>query len=171
MKDFHSWERIDQLVREGILPDIRAEQFDAILAVTRGGMIPACLVSELLDIRNVLTAAVMFYTDVEQTLKEPVFLQFPSDPLLVGKRILIVDDVWDSGKTAYNVREKVRRAGGHPKVAVIHYKPTKSSYPDDGPDFYAVETDSWIVYPWDPDRERLLAEEGLADEDAPAMEA
>lgn len=159
-KDFHSWERIDELVNQKLIPQMDAADYDAILAITRGGMIPACLVSEQLGIRNVLTAAVMFYTDVEKTLHEPVFLQFPSDPLLFGKRVLIVDDVWDSGKTAYNVRERVRRAGGKPSVAVIHYKPTYSRYADDGPDFYALETDAWIVYPWDPDRERLLQEEG-----------
>jgi uncharacterized protein len=161
-KDFHSWERIDNLVKQGLLPQINPEEYDAILAITRGGMIPACLVSEELNIRNVLTAAVMFYTDVEETLKEPVFLQFPSDPLLVGKRLLIVDDVWDSGKTAHSVRERVRRAGGQAKVAVIHFKPNKSHFPGDGPDFYAAETDAWIVYPWDPDRDRLLEEAGLA---------
>jgi uncharacterized protein len=161
-KDFHSWERIDDLVKQGLLPQINREDYDAILAITRGGMIPACLVSEALNIRNVLTAAVMFYTDVEETLKEPVFLQFPSDPLLVGKRLLIVDDVWDSGKTAHSVRERVRRAGAQAKVAVIHFKPSKSHFPGDGPDFFAAETDAWIVYPWDPDRERLLEEAGLA---------
>ena len=161
-KDFHSWERIDELVTEGLLSQIRAEDFDVVLGITRGGMIPACLVSEQLNIRNVLTAAVMFYTDVEETLDEPIYLQFPSDPLLVGKRVLIVDDVWDSGRTAYAVRERVRRAGGRPKVAVIHYKPERSNFPDDAPDFYAVETDAWVVYPWDPDRQRLLAEAGMA---------
>ncbi len=84
-KDFHSWEWIDELVTEGLLSQIRAEDFDVVLGITRGGMIPACLVSEQLNIRNVLTAAVMFYTDVEETLKEPIYLQFPSDPLIVGK--------------------------------------------------------------------------------------
>ncbi len=161
-KDFNSWDHIDNLVKNQLIPQIRAEDYDAILCITRGGMIPACLVSELLDIRNVLTAGVMFYTDIEETLEEPVFLQFPSDPLLVGQRILIVDDVWDSGKTAVTVRERVRRAGGSPKVAVIHYKPTKSNFPDDAPDFYADETDAWIVYPWDPERDRLLIEAGLS---------
>lgn len=160
-KDFYSWDRIDDLVKNKLIPQINGDDYDAILCITRGGMIPACLVSELLDIRNVLTACVMFYTDIEQTLEEPIFLQFPSDPLLVGQRILIVDDVWDSGKTAVNVRERVRRAGANPQVAVIDYKPTKSRYPNDGPDFYANETAAWIVYPWDPERDELLAEAGL----------
>jgi uncharacterized protein len=161
-KDFHTWERIDDLVHNKLIPQINAADFDVVLAITRGGMIPGCLVSEQLNIRNVLTAAVMFYTDVEQTLTDPIFLQFPSDPLLVGKRVLIVDDVWDSGKTAYTVRERVRRAGGRAKIAVIHYKPARSAYPNDAPDFYALETDEWIVYPWDPDRQRLLEEAQLA---------
>ena len=78
--------------------------------------------------------------------------------MLVGKRILIVDDVWDSGKTAHSVRERIRRSGGRPSVAVIHYKPGQSRFPGDGPEFAAQETDAWIVYPWDPDRDQLLAE-------------
>ncbi|MBA3531485.1 MAG: phosphoribosyltransferase [Ardenticatenales bacterium] len=160
-KDFHSWQQIEALVKQKLIPQLQAQPYDTILAITRGGMIPACIVSEVLGIRNVLTAAVMFYTDVEETLEEPIFLQFPGDMLLVSKRVLIVDDVWDSGKTAYSVREKVRRAGGKPSVAVIHYKPSKSRYPNEAPDFYARETDAWIVYPWDPDREKLLNEAGL----------
>ena len=159
---FNSWDHIEELVKKKLIPQINAADYDAILSITRGGMIPACLISEMLDIRNVLTAGVMFYTDIEQRLEEAIFLQFPSDPLLVGKRILIVDDVWDSGKTAVTVRERVRRAGGLPTVAVIHYKPTKSHYPGDCPDFYAIETDAWIVYPWEPERDQLLEEAAQA---------
>ena len=44
----------------------------------------------------------MFY-EGEETLPEPVFLPFPPDPLLFGKRVLLVDDVWDSGRTAWAV--------------------------------------------------------------------
>jgi len=157
-KDFHSWERIEELTRE-LVKQIDASRYDAILAITRGGMIPGCLVSELLDLRNVLTAAVMFYTGVGQTLDEPVFLQFPSDALLVGKRILVVDDVWDSGKTAIAVRDRIRKAGGEADVAVIHFKPARNKFPGQKPDYYVMETDDWIVYPWDPERDRLLEEE------------
>src|SRR5690606_20398092 len=139
-KDFHSWERIDRLVKE-LVKQINPADWDTVLAVTRGGMIPGCLVSEALNLRNVLTAAVMFYTDIGETLKEPRFLQFPSDPLLHGKRVLIVDDVWDSGRTAIAVKKRVQEAGGRPGIAVIHYKPTHSAFPDERPDYYVVETD------------------------------
>ncbi len=150
-KDYHTWDQIVALASK-LVAQLRREDYDVILAVTRGGMVPACLVSEALDLRNVLTAAVMFYTDVGKTLDEPRFLQFPSDALLIGKRVLIVDDVWDTGKTAVAVRERVRQAGGHPTVAVLHFKPARNQFPGDRPDFYAMETDDWIVYPWDPDR-------------------
>jgi len=99
------------------------------------------------------------YTGVGQTLDEPVFLQFPSDALLVGKRILVVDDVWDSGKTAIAVRDRIRKAGGEADVAVIHFKPARNKFPGQKPDYYVMETDDWIVYPWDPERDRLLEEE------------
>lgn len=148
-KQYLSWQDITNLVSK-LLGQLNPNDFDCILAVTRGGMIPACLVSEATDQRNILTAAVMFYTDVGETIKDPVFLQFPSDSLLYGKRVLIVDDVWDSGKTAVAVRERIKMAGGHPQVAVLHYKPLKSQFPGDAPDYYAAETDAWIVYPWDP---------------------
>ncbi|WP_027876227.1 phosphoribosyltransferase [Meiothermus cerbereus] len=148
-KQYLSWQDITNLVSK-LLGQVNPNDFDCILAVTRGGMIPACLVSEATDQRNILTAAVMFYTDVGETIKDPVFLQFPSDSLLYGKRVLVVDDVWDSGKTAVAVRERIRMAGGRPQVAVLHYKPSKSQFPADGPDYYAAETEAWIVYPWDP---------------------
>jgi uncharacterized protein len=149
MKQHVSWQDLTSLVSR-LLGQVNPANFDCILAVTRGGMIPACLVSEATDQRNILTAAVMFYTDVGETIQDPVFLQFPSDSLLYGKRILIVDDVWDSGKTAVAVRERVRIAGGKPQVAVLHFKPARNQFPGDQPDYYAAETALWVVYPWDP---------------------
>ncbi len=145
-KEFLSWQEIEALVDQLIakLP----QSYDAILAITRGGMVPACLISEKLDIRNVMVAAVMFYTGIHETRNVPIFLQFPADPLLAGKRILIVDDVWDSGATAVAVRERVLDADGIPEVAVIHYKPARSRF-DIAPEYYVVATDAWIVYPWD----------------------
>ena len=126
--------------------------YDAMLVITRGGMVPACLISERLDIRNILVAAVQLYTGIGMTLDAPIFLQFPNDILLHGKRILIVDDVWDSGRTAMCVRQRVQVAGGIPTIAVLHYKPRASHFPDHAPDFYAEMTDNWLVYPWDEER-------------------
>ena len=146
-----SWEDIEELVAR--LAAKLPRNYDLILVITRGGMVPACLISERLDIRNIVAAAVMFYTGVAETLDEPIFLEFPADPLLVGKRILIVDDVWETGKTAMVVRRRVRDSGGRAEVAVLHYKPGRSAFAE-RPDFYAATAEAWIKYPWDPSRAR-----------------
>jgi hypoxanthine phosphoribosyltransferase len=151
MKIYLSWEDIEELVAR--LTARLPRDYDLILVVTRGGMVPACLISERLDIRNIVAAAVMFYTegtlDPSQVLVEPVFLEFPADPLLHNRRVLIVDDVWETGKTAMVVRRRVREAGGKPDLAVLHYKPGRSAF-QERPDYYAATTDEWVTYPWDP---------------------
>jgi hypoxanthine phosphoribosyltransferase len=150
LKRILGWEDISQLVDQ--LIDKLPRDYDTMLVITRGGMIPACLISERLDIRNILVAAVQLYTGIGATLDRPVLLQFPDDALMAGRSVLIVDDVWDSGRTATAVRERVRGAGGRPELAVLHYKPRASHFPDDRPDYYADLTDDWIVYPWDDER-------------------
>ena len=97
-----SWDELLALVRL-LAGKLGEEPFDLLLGIARGGLIPAALLAQALSIRNILTAAVMFYEEGEETLPEPVFLQFPPDPLLFGKRVLVVDDVWDSGRTAWAV--------------------------------------------------------------------
>jgi hypoxanthine phosphoribosyltransferase len=130
-------------------------------------MVPACLISEQTEIRNIVAAAVMFYTDVGSTLPDPVFLQFPADPLLYGKRILVVDDVWDTGRTIVAVKQRIEAAGGRADLAVLHYKPTHSKY-SERPDYYADKTDAWIVYPWDPVRAKAPVGVGAWKQDLEA---
>ena len=121
--------------------------------ITRGGIILGGILAEALDIRDVFTAAVEFPRDPEiEKLAWPTFLQFPSDALLRGRRILIVDDVWDSGRTINTVRGRVEAAGGKPVTCVLHYKPARSRFPHRQPDYYGAVTDKWIVYPWEIDR-------------------
>ena len=139
-KKYLDWSDVERLV-DRLLEQINIDDFDALLVITRGGMVPACLISEKTGMRNILVAAVMFYTGVGETLDRPTFLQFPPDPYLKGKRVLVVHDVWDSGRTVMAVKRRVEDAGGHPAVAVMHYKPKNSVVPD-RPDFFAEETDA-----------------------------
>jgi hypoxanthine phosphoribosyltransferase len=146
VRDIISWEELDRLV--GFIADrLAGRQFDVLLAITRGGMVPAGMLAYRLKLRDILVAAVEYYDDTGQAGSRPTFFQFPADPLLRGKRVLIVDEVWDSGTTIHAVTERVRQAGGSPVTAVLHYKPERSVVAD-RPDVHAVETDHWVVYPF-----------------------
>ncbi len=149
-KDIVSWQQLHDLVAE-LADQVRADQvespFDLMLAITRGGLVPAGMLAYRLGIRNILVAAVEYYDDAGRPGPKPTFLQFPADPLLRGQRVLIVDEVWDSGTTIHAVTERVRQAGGIPTTVVLHYKPTHSQVPG-APDHHAVTTDRWVVYPF-----------------------
>ena len=77
----------------------------------------------------------------------PTILHFPDDDRLRGRRVLVVDEVWETGNTAVAVAARVRAAGGDPVTAVLHYKPGRSRHPD-VPDVHAVITDRWVTYPY-----------------------
>ena len=145
-RDIVTWDDLDALV--SVLANRLADQrFDVMLAITRGGTVPAGMLAYRLRLRDILVAAVEYYDDTGQPGTRPTFFQFPAEALLRGKRVLIVDEVWDSGTTIHAVTERVRRAGGEPVTAVLHYKPAQSVVPV-RPDVHAVETDRWVVYPF-----------------------
>jgi uncharacterized protein len=145
-RDIVSWEELDRLV--GVLADqLAGREFDVMLTITRGGMVPGGMLAYRLRLRDILVAAVEYYDEHGRPGPRPAFFQFPADPLLRGKRVLIVDEVWDSGTTIHAVTERVRKAGGFPVTAVLHYKPDNSVVPE-RPDVHAVETDHWVVYPF-----------------------
>jgi hypoxanthine phosphoribosyltransferase len=118
-----------------------------VLTITRGALVPTGMLAYRLNMRNIVVAAVAFYDDAGQPADQPTFLQFPSDPLLHGQRVLVVDEVWDSGTTIAAVVERIRLAGGIPTTAVLHYKPSNSKV-SIAPDHHVVATDAWVVYPY-----------------------
>ena len=144
-KEIVSWDDLATMVAE--LADQVRGDYDVMLAITRGGLVPAGMLAYRLGIRNILVAAVEYYDDAGRPGPKPTFLQFPADPQLRGQRILIVDEVWDSGTTIHAVRERVRQAGGLPTTAVLHYKPERSQVPGE-PDHHVVTTNRWVVYPF-----------------------
>lgn len=149
-----TWRDVDMLI-DHLLPQLNGP-YDALLLITRGGIIPGGLIGEALDVRHILTASVRFSTDLNSAARMfawPEFIQFPQEELLESKRILIVDDVWRGGRTITTVKARVEAAGGRPDLAVLHYKPTQSLFAKLRPDFYAAITDEHIVYPWEIDRD------------------
>jgi uncharacterized protein len=144
-KDVVTWDALEGLVAD--LAERVGTGFDVLLAITRGGLVPAGMLAYRLGLRNILVAAVEYYDDEGRPGPKPTFFQFPADSLLRGQRVLIVDEVWDSGTTIHAVTERVRQAGGMPTTAVIHYKPTHLIVPS-VPDHHVVTTDRWVVYPF-----------------------
>jgi len=147
-----TWDDVDHLI-DALLPQLRGN-FDTLLMITRGGIVPGGLISEALDIKDVLTAAVDFPSHTAQTklLAWPEFLQFPESPLLAGRRTLVVDDVWGSGRTITAVKSRVEAAGGFPELCVLHYNPSRTLFSNAWPTYYAAITDARIIYPWELDR-------------------
>ncbi len=140
-----SWEDLDRLVEQ--LAVQVGREYDVLLAITRGALVPAGMLAYRLGLRNILVAAVAFYDEAGRPAERPSFLQFPADPLLHDRRVLIVDEVWDTGSTIQAVIDRVRLAGGRPTTAVLHYKPARSRVPS-VPDHHVVRTDAWVVYPF-----------------------
>jgi hypothetical protein len=154
-----SWQEVDRLINH-LIPQFDVE-FEAMVIITRGGIIPGGMLCEALDIENVLTAAVDFPFEAEQQesklLAWPRFIQFPTDDQLENRHVLIVDDVWGSGRTITAVRGRVAGAGAVAYTCVLHYNPYRSLFTPHMPDYYAAITDAFIVYPWEIDRGPDLA--------------
>jgi uncharacterized protein len=153
-KIYLTWQDVEKLIM-ALLPRVQGYDYDAILAITRGGIIPGGMLAGKLGIYQVFVASVDFYEDESLDLDLPVFMQFPVDSLLRGKRVLVIDDLWDRGREVVTVKERVEQVGGRPVTFVLHYKPHRSIYPDQGPDFYTAITEDWIIYPWEQAGERF----------------
>lgn len=149
-----TWHDVDLLI-DHLLPQFETE-FDAILMITRGGIIPGGLLAEAMDITHVLTAAVDFPAQIAMEKARlyawPEFIQFPEDRLLRARRTLVVDDVWGAGRTITAVKNRVSSAGGIPYTCVLHFNPYRNLFGSVRPDYYAAITDARILYPWEIDR-------------------
>jgi hypoxanthine phosphoribosyltransferase len=149
-----TWEDVDRLM-DVLLAQLRsAGTFDAVLLITRGGIIPGGMICEALDIRWVLTAAVRFPSEIgtKPLAAWPEFIQFPDENIISGRRTLLVDDVWGSGRTITAVKGRVEAAGGKPATCVLHFNPYRSLFTQAKPDYYGAVTDARIIYPWEINR-------------------
>jgi hypoxanthine phosphoribosyltransferase len=153
-RELLSWEEVEKLI-DHLIPQFETE-FEVMVIVTRGGLVPGGMLAELLNISSVVTASVDFPFEAERQaaklLAWPRFIQFPDDSQLNGRNILVVDDVWGSGRTITAVKNRVAAAGGFPFTCVLHYNPYRSLFAPAEPDYYAASTDAYIIYPWEVER-------------------
>jgi hypoxanthine phosphoribosyltransferase len=126
---------------------IRQSRFkpDIIVGVTRGGWIPARVLSDLLEISDLATLGIEFYLGVAETRNEPVLTQSVSE-VVEGKKALLVDDVVDSGKSLRLAKKHILQQGAlEVRIATIYCKPFSVTKPD----YYEKETSRWVVFPWE----------------------
>jgi hypoxanthine phosphoribosyltransferase len=141
-----SWDQIYELLlnlanrirRNGFKPDV-------IVGVSRGGWPPARVISDLLENPRLANVTAEFYVGVAETKGKPVITQ-PVSVSVRGKRVLVVDDVADTGESLRLVRAHLEEQDAtEVKIATIYYKPWSVVIPD----YCEKETSSWIVFPWE----------------------
>ena len=118
---------------------------DLILSIARGGLLVGAALGYALDVKNAWTMNVEFYTGVDERLDVPMLL--PPVPDLVDletARVLIADDVADTGETLRLVKEFCVSKVGEARCAVL-YEKSRSTIKSD---YVWKRTDLWIDFPW-----------------------
>jgi len=152
-----TWDEVSRLI-DHLLPQFN-RVYTVMVMITRGGIIPGGMLAEAMNIQNLFTASLDFpaeahtpATPQSKFLTWPKFLQFPDASQLSGCDVLIVDDVWGSGRTITAVKNRVQSSGGRASTCVLHFNPYRNLFGNMRPDYYAATTDAHIIYPWEMDR-------------------
>jgi len=142
-----SWERFHALARRLALAIHQASfRPELIVAIGRGGYLPARVVSDYLGVYDLTAIRIEHYRGMHR--ERAAVVRYPLTADITGKRVLLIDDVSDSGDT-FAVAIRHLQAQGTPArlgTAVLHHKTVSSCLPD----FHAevVHEWRWIIYPW-----------------------
>ncbi|MGK2854123.1 MAG: phosphoribosyltransferase [Microbacteriaceae bacterium] len=127
-----------QVLESGYIPEV-------VVAIARGGLLLAGSVAYALGTKSCGSLNVEFYTGVDERLEEPILLPPLLDQAsLLGKRVLLVDDVSDSGRTLELAVKLLERSGVIVRTVCLYSKPRTVLEPD----YVWRRTDRWIVFPW-----------------------
>lgn len=145
-REILTWDQF-QVASRRLASDVWNSGFnpEIIVCVARGGLIPAGAIAYALDQKSLLVLNVEFYTGVGTTLRDPRMVDpVPENHGMSGKRVLIVDDVADSGRTLQFVKDICREYTDQIRVAALYQKP--SSVVDC--EYVWRRTSRWISFPW-----------------------
>ncbi len=141
-----TWELFGIASRE-LAEQVAADDFepDLILSIARGGLFVAGALGYALDVKNLHVMNVEFYTGIDQRLDMPVMLPpVPSAVDLAGARVLVADDVADTGATLKLVRDFCADKVAEVRCAVVYQKPRSEV----DCEYVWKHTDRWINFPW-----------------------
>jgi xanthine phosphoribosyltransferase len=133
-----TWDELHRHARALAWRLVELGPWQSIVAVTRGGLVPAAIVARELDLRLIDTVCIASYDDRSQG-KLAILKPVPGD----GGGVLIIDDLVDTGFTAKAVREMLPKA----HFATIYAKPAGRPMVDTF--VTEVSQDTWILFPWD----------------------
>jgi hypoxanthine phosphoribosyltransferase len=141
-----TWNQIyDMLLSQGQKIQTAAFRPDIIVGIARGGLIPARIHADLLEIPEITMIQVQFYVDILQTKSEPSLKQALTIQVL-GKKVLLVDDIVDTGRSLQFATNYLQSQDpAEIKTATLYHKPSSITKPD----FSEKETTNWIIFPWD----------------------
>lgn len=118
---------------------------DVVLSIARGGLLLGGALGYALGVKNCSVVNVEFYTGIDERLEMPVML--PPTPKAVdlsGAKVLIADDVADTGRTLELVDRFFADHVAEARTAVVYEKPHSIIRPD----YSWMKTDRWIEFPW-----------------------
>jgi len=142
-----TFEEVHNMVKK-VTNAVRASGYKptTIVGLARGGWIPARLLCDFLGLTDLISLKVEHWLQTGMT-KDEASIKYPLTTNLKGKRILIVDDIADTGKSLITSTEYLKKLNpSEIRVATMQFIPV-SKYK---PDFYAEEVKiwTWFIYPW-----------------------
>ncbi|ADY00501.1 MAG: phosphoribosyltransferase [Vulcanisaeta sp.] len=144
-----SWDEIAEWARvlsmkikdSGWLPDI-------VVAIARGGYAPARLICDYLGISDLISVQVVHWPSTAQAA-EKAYIKYPLSVDLSGKKVLVIDDIVDTGDSIQLAKEHIERNSRNVDVrtAALQWISTVAKFK---PDYWAIEVKDWVwfVYPW-----------------------
>ena len=137
-KAYYTWSQVEGMTQD-ILRQIRDEKFDAVVGLTRGGLTPAVLVSQYLDI-PMHTLKVSLRDHQEQESLKVL-------DKLSGQRVLVIDDINDTGATINYIKE--HWIGNLTYAVLINNEASDADVDYSSININKMEDDVWIVFPWE----------------------
>jgi len=141
-----SWDELYEYIKE-MAKKIKKDNYrpDIVIALSRGGFVPARVICDLMIIKDLISIKVDHW-GVTASKDGKAHLRYPIDVDLTGKKVLIVDDITDSGESMIVAKEFVQKL--NPKeiktAAIFNIKHSKFV-----PDYYGKEIDwIWVMWPW-----------------------
>jgi hypoxanthine phosphoribosyltransferase len=141
-----SWDQVYEMLLNQA-QRIRGDGYkpDIIVGIARGGLVPSRILADLLETRDFAIITIEYYTGINARSKEPVLKQCLHTQL-TGKKVLLVDDVSDGGRSLQLAKKHLEEQSAKEiKMATIYCKPGTITLPD----YFEKQTSHWIVFPWE----------------------